>query len=299
MEINRLDVRYPLPRADLRGHEEGKIPGKRPRPWLVLSDFEINEHDIFVCVEITHAGGRSHRDYLVDGITVCPSDRFDSGPHFVDAQQLWTFALDSDQTSRNVATLEATSERTALPRVLAKLARRLSVPSTPPVSEPRLAVGNVVWIELLATDDMRESDLLALQTELAELAGVRWPYRSTRLPCVIVATAAHERELNPHVLALVSVVPLVDCPRLRELRPDYPTVSAPDSSIDFSILTQLVLTVDYRNVPCRREGDKVIESPRRVYFDDGDVKSWMVDDKVRDWTLRKVRQHLGVRTNDR
>ncbi len=293
----RWQLRYHPGRSDLRGHEEGK----EDRPWLVLSGRRVEELElgIFQACSVTTAGDRTVSTvYLEPPDKKKPAQFHPRGhPGFLDTQQLWTFSTEQDTTIPPVPSL-AEGHRFS---VTDRISRHLHCGTNINVAS-NVAVGSVVWVELLAGTDRAQSDLLALHTLLRKETGVDWPFRPTRLPCVVIASNLPERSAGNPTYELITVVPVVHAPAYQNRNSDNPFIElegvlAEDGKpLSMSILTQVLLTVDYREQPWIRRNGKRSPQPRRVFFDDGPVQNWRLPPAMRTKMLEEIQTILGGRS---
>lgn len=272
--LDTHQVCYIAGRNDVRGREEGN---KENRPWLILSDRQAHDDRFFIGCSITTADGRYDRTFLLDD----PFPRFvpPLAEGAVDLQQLWTFPFEQDRTNDPVRRLEPSE----IGRVLTRLGLRFR-PHVGACAPTDPVVGRVVWVELLAGEcNVTRSDLAVLGRKLRKL-DVKWRHEDTMLLCVIVASDQPERRARRNPYHLVTVVPLVDAQQFQNANEENPKVRVDllEGPVDYSALTQLLLTVDYRR------------QQQRVFFKHDGLKSWLATEEEIHKILKDVRSFVGV-----
>lgn len=294
-----MDGRY-----DTRGHEQ-----QRRRPSTVLSGEDVHDNELMIVSWTTKAAERTtSRDLLVAVESDPPFDE----PSVADVQQLWTFP-----TGRYAPRFQHKSgvgpwyfgfkpknpdDVELVPTLLtdsqnllhARIARYFRDSMGTFGRDSPDAAGKVVWLDLVAPQrkSVEQTDLGALDTFFQHTMNRQWPYRATRLPCVIVGTwlASTSAERESGVYPLITVVPVVYEPEFQRAHPTNPKVNVrgfPGTSpFVLSALTQLTLTVDARQY--------IHEARRRVYRDDGPVSSFCVSREECDAIVKELARFVGV-----
>lgn len=273
--LEHLQVRNGLlARHDLRGHEDGKAG----RPYLALSDVDVHRNGLIVACLVTHAEGRTERSLLRE-IEVLPSTVLDGKKHYLDLQQFWTLPTERDAAGADtVGRLAAPALEARTLRWLSELIngarRERAEAGAPSAREP--VPGQVVWLDLLGDAGDPQTDRFAIYRALEGL-GHRWLAEETTLiPCMVLLSAAAKRVKTPAILQLITTVPLLHLPDFQKTHDEEPnpTIAVPGEmsggvAKQLSALTQLVVTVDYRQ--------HLGWSGQRVFFSEGSLATWLAE----------------------
>lgn len=255
MPFERNQIRWIKNREGRRGHEQESGSGKRP--WLIVSDSNVHEHELFIgCPSTEGERPLSWKKFLVpvseEGgqLPVAADGELPLSKNSrIDVQQIWTFRHDRVCANEPVLSLP----NRLVPPILDRLAKHLRSSGETWESRAGFSAGKVVWLALKAALHENQSDLAAIHTRFLELTGVRWPYENRVLCCMVLATDVPARNLAKEELPfpLITVVPLVYAPTLQNKYPENPTVALDGTTTEdgkpvlLSAMTQLLLTVDY------------------------------------------------------
>lgn len=253
MTVGKDELRWLKKRQQQAGDEIEK-----DRPWMVLSNAKVHHNELFIASASTTTPDPGRQFYLQPYATTPPTappvdpSKPDGAKEItkIDTQQVWTFPFDRVKTGSQRALVDNPKD------VRARVRRHLEESKSTYESGSPQAAGNIVWLNLAAPSNIKNSDQQAMSTFFAKVTGEQWPYAATRLPSVIIANNINA-PADPTPLSLITVVPLVYSPAVLqkyeenptvELYLDVPGVKTLGHPIQFTLcaLTQLLLTVDYR-----------------------------------------------------
>jgi excisionase family DNA binding protein len=248
-----------LPRYGAAGTEVGA--NADTHPWLAIGQLRVLQRNLFIGALITHADGRHS---LKDAESVLKPARFDNHPpkaddrkqNFVDLQNLWTFGIPEFLTpsARATATTASVSScRTMCSHDEFKAALRDRILEPAKKGTPS-HVGRIVAVRA-RKDTLRNArgDTVTINTAIGE--EYPWIF-DTWLPAIVIATDDEKGKNSPGqpFWPFWTVMPMIHCPTFHDqygpndTRKGNPTVWATRGAPrkPYSVLTQLLMSVDYR-----------------------------------------------------